>query len=115
MHRTRLDGAPTARLDWTPASPDTQLVLEVFDVSPTGDLTLLSRNATGVRGAVPGVAQTVTVPGNTTSARIPTGHHVEAWVMAGDVAFFKPYPGSAGGVLQAGPGSALTLPLRPLG
>ena len=33
----------------------------------------MSRNATGVRGAAPGVAQTVTVPGNTTSARIPTG------------------------------------------
>ena len=35
--------------------------------------------------------------------------------MAGDLAFFKPYAAGAGGVLEAGPSSTLTLPLRPLG
>ena len=37
------------------------------------------------------------------------------WRLPADLAFFKPYPGSAGGVLQAGPTSTLSLPLRPLG
>jgi predicted acyl esterase len=109
-----LDGGVTGRLSWTPASPDTQLVVKVFDVGPTGTLTLLSRGVQGVRGAVPGQTQTVTVAGSVMSARIQPGHHLEAWVSAGDAAFYKPYAGSAGGVLNAGPASTITIPLRPV-
>jgi predicted acyl esterase len=108
-----LDGASVTRLVWTPATPDTQLVVKVFDVGPDGTLTLLSRGVDGIRGATPGQAQTVTMTGSTMSARVFPGHHLETWVSAGDVAFFKPYAGSAGGVLSAGPDSTLTLPLRP--
>lgn len=108
-----LDGAVTGRLLWTPASPDTQLVLKLFDVGPTGRLTLLSRGVQGVRGAVPGQTQTVDITTTAMSARVKPGHHLEAWVSAGDVVFYKPYPGGLGGVLHAGPGSTLTLPLRP--
>jgi predicted acyl esterase len=107
-----LNGSPVVNVSWMPAGPDTQLVLQVFDVAPGGQLTLLSRGVTGVRGAVPGQARAITVPGNVMSARIPAGHHLEAWVLAGDLAFYKPYPGSIGGVLQAGPSSTFTVPLR---
>lgn len=107
-----LSGAPVGRLAWTPASPDTQLVLKVFDVAPDGRLTLLTRGVTGLRGALPGGRLAVRVAAATFSARIRRGHRVLAWVMAGDVGFYKPYPRSAGGVLQAGSASTLTLPLR---
>ena len=49
-----LSGAPSANLAWTPASPDSQLVLELFDEAPAGTLTLFSRGVAGLRGAVPG-------------------------------------------------------------
>jgi hypothetical protein len=110
-----LSGSPAARLAWTPSSPDTQLVLELFDERPDGTLTLLSRGVTGLRGAPTGAQQTVVVNGNAISARIHRGDRVRAWLMAGDSAFYRPYPGSAGGDLRLGSASTLTLPLRPLG
>jgi predicted acyl esterase len=111
---TELDGAPSARLAWTPASPDSQLVLKLFDRAPDGTLTLLSRAVAGVRGATPGQQQTVTLDGNDFSARLAAGHRLAIWVLSGDVAFYKPYPGAAGGVLGAGPVSSVTVPLRPV-
>lgn len=46
--------------------------------SPTRiEWTLLSRGVQGVRDAVPGQAQTVTVTGSTMSARVFPGHHLE--------------------------------------
>ncbi len=52
---TELSGTPHANLAWTPAAPDSQLVLELFDQAPDGTLTLFSRGVTGLRGAVPGI------------------------------------------------------------
>ena len=107
-----LSGQPSANLPWTPASTDSQLVLEVFDQSPSGTLTLFSRGVVGLRGAVPGVEQTVRIDGNAFSIRLPAGHRVLAWVMSGNTGSYKPYPGSAGGLLRMGDASTLTLPLR---
>jgi predicted acyl esterase len=111
---TELDGAPAARLAWTPASPDSQLVLKLFDSAPDGTLTLLSRAVAGVRGATPGQQRVVALDGNDFSARLAAGHRLVAWVTSGDIAFYKPYPGAAGGMLAAGPVSTLTVPLRSL-
>jgi len=108
-----LSGATSARLTWTPASPDTQLVLQVYDQAPDGTLTLLSRGVKGLRRATPGTPLRVRVTGTTFSARIRPGHRVLAWVMAGNFPFYKPYAGSLGGALQVGKGATLTLPLRP--
>ena len=107
----QLTGSPLARLRWTPAGADSQLVLEVFDQAPDGTLTLLSRGVMGLRGAVPGRVQRVAIRGQTFSALIRARHRILAWVMDGDAAFYKPYPDSAGGMLQAGGQSTLTLPL----
>ena len=68
------------------------------DEAPSGKLTLFSRGVQGLRGAVPGVERRVRVDGNAFSIRIPAGHRVRAWVMAGNQASYKPYPLSAGGV-----------------
>ncbi|MHB8681444.1 MAG: CocE/NonD family hydrolase [Acidimicrobiales bacterium] len=108
-----LAGAPEAMFGWVPAGPDSQLVLEVFDQAPDGTLTLLSRGVTGIRGAVPGQLHAVTVAGNTFSALVRAGDRVVTWVMDGDVAFYKPYVGGAGGLLRLGPTATLSLPLRP--
>jgi len=108
----QLVGGPIAQLAWTPATPDTQLALEIFDRAPDGTLTLLTRGVAGLRGAPPGVTQMVTVQAQTLSALIHAGHRVLVWVMDGDPAFYKPYPGSAGGILTAGAQSTLSLPLR---
>lgn len=108
---TEMSGAPRARLRWTPASPDTQLVLKVFDVAPDGAQQLVTRGVTGVRGAMPGTPLTVDVEANTFSQLVRKGHRLMAWVMAGDAGFYKPYPGSAGGTLALGE-STLSLPLR---
>jgi predicted acyl esterase len=110
---TELSGAPYANLAWTPAAPDSQLVLELFDQAPDGTLTLFSRGVTGLRGVLPGVERRVRVDGNAFSIRLAAGHRVVAWVMAGNLGFYKPYPDSVGGVLRMGDASTLTLPLRP--
>lgn len=107
-----VDGAPVARLRWTPAAVDTQLVLQVFDEAPDGTLTLLSRGVTGVRGATPGQAADVVVRGITTSALVHRGHRLLTWVAAGDLGVYEPYPGGAGGALTAGPRSTVTFSLR---
>jgi ABC-2 type transport system ATP-binding protein len=107
-----LSGAPFANLSWTPAAIDSQLVLELFDEAPSGKLTLFSRGVQGLRGALPGIERQVRVDGNAFSIRIPAGHRVRAWVMAGNQASYKPYPLSVGGVLRMGDASTLVLPLR---
>ena len=107
-----LSGSPVARLAWTPAGTDSQLVLKVLDQAPDGRLTLLTRGVQGIRGAQPAARQEVRVEASAFSALIPTGHRVVAWVTAGDSSFYKAYPGMAGGALEAGAGSTLTLPLR---
>jgi ABC-2 type transport system ATP-binding protein len=107
-----LSGAPSVNLSWTPAAPDSQLVLELFDQAPSGDLTLFSRGVQGLRGATPGVERTVRVDGSAFSIRLRAGHRVVAWVMGGNPALYKPYPDSVGGVLRMGDASTLTLPLR---
>lgn len=81
-------------------------------MAPDGTLTLLSRGVRGIRGAAPGVARTVSVRSDALSSLIPTDHRVLIWVTAGDSTFYKPYPLSAGGVLEAGEASTVTLPLR---
>ena len=108
-----LSGAPFANLSWTPATTDSQLVVEVFDEAPDGKLTLFSRGVQGLRGAVPGVERQVRINGNAFSIRIPAGHRVRAWVMAGNSALYKPYANSAGGILRMGDASTLALPLSP--
>ena len=107
-----LSGSPFANLAWTPASVDSQLVLELFDEAPDGTLTLFSRGVQGLRGALPGVERTVRVDANAFSIRLAAGHRVVAWVMGGNPALYKPYPTSVGGLLRMGDASTLTLPLR---
>lgn len=109
-----LDGAPIARLAWTPVGADSQLVLKVFDQAPDGRLTLLSRGVRGLRNQSPGARQSVSVTGDAFSAVLHTGHRAVFWVSAGDVPFYKPYPSSAGGTLEAGDASTVSLPLRSL-
>jgi hypothetical protein len=75
-------------------------------------MSLITRGVAGVRGAAPGAVQAVTVPAKTFSQLIRPGHRLVAWVLAGDVGFYKPFVPPAGGVLGTGPGSTLTVPLR---
>ncbi len=107
-----LSGQVHASLAWTPLTPDSQLVLKLFDRAPDGTMTLLSRGVEGIRGATPGVERQVEIAGQETSALIPAGHSLLAWVSAGELGFFKPYLTSLGGILGAGPGSTLSIPLR---
>jgi hypothetical protein len=107
-----LSGNVVAQLAWTPLSADTQLVLKVLDMAPDGTLTLLNRGVRGLRGAAVGVRQNVTVRSDALSSLIPDGHRALIWVTAGDSTFYKAYPGSVGGILEAGEASTATLPLR---
>jgi predicted acyl esterase len=107
-----LSGSALASLAWTPASPDTQLVLKLYDDGLDGRPTLITRGVLGLRGLQPGAGGTFSFSTNAFSVRIRKGHRLLAWVMAGDAGFFKPYPGSLGGTLQAGNASTLTLPVR---
>ena len=107
-----LSGGAVARLAWTPASSDSQLVLKILDMAPDGTLTLLSRGVQGIRGATPGEPLDVTVRSDQLSSLVPQGHRVLVWVTGGDTSFYKAYPSSAGGTLAAGDSSTVTLPLR---
>jgi len=109
-----LDGAASLRIPWTPLSPDSQVVVQVLDRGPDGKLTLLERGVQGIRGATPGVQIPVRVRTNEFSARIEKGHTLLVWVTAADPLFYKPYAGSLGGVLGAGPKASVSLPLRRL-
>jgi ABC-2 type transport system ATP-binding protein len=116
IHRpVELDGAASARIPWTPLSPDSQLVVQVLDRGPDGRLTLLERGVQGLRGATPGTEIPVHVRTNEFSARIKNGHSLLVWVTAADPLVYKPYVGSLGGVFGAGPKARITLPLLPLG
>ncbi|GEM_PF-2839932 len=106
-----LDGQPRIRIPWTPLSPDTQLVLMVYDRAPDGALTLLSRGVLGIRGAEPGTERVVRVAGNAMSAAIHPGHSLVAMIAASSPSFYLPYAPSLGGVAAAGPGASLSVPL----
>lgn len=104
-----LSGRATLRLRWTPAAPDTQLAVKLFDRAPDGTLTLLARGVAGLRGATPGQERTLTVRTNDFSVLVREGHAIVATIAAGDASFYKPFAGSsAGGLL--GP-SAIALPV----
>jgi len=107
-----LSGTPRATVSWTPAGPDSQLALKLFDRAPDGTLTLLSRGIAGLRGRTPGQPLRVALHGNATSALIRPGHSLLAWITASDLFYYKPYPGQAGGTLEVGPAATLTVPLR---
>lgn len=81
-------------------------------MAPDGTLTFLSRGVRGIRGVAPGAARSVTVRSDSLSTLIPQGHRVLVWVTAGDSSFYRPYAASAGGILEAGEASTVTLPLR---
>lgn len=50
-HRAHLGGIPVARIDVTPAAPRTNLVVNVYDVSPDGAATMITRGAAMVDAA----------------------------------------------------------------
>lgn len=108
-----VSGQSALRLRWTPSVPDTQLAVKVFDQAPDGTLTLVGRGVRGLRGATPGQQRTLRFKTNAFSLYVQAGHRLLVTVSAGDTSFYKPYSNSAaGGVLTAGPGSTVTLPLR---
>jgi ABC-2 type transport system ATP-binding protein len=111
-HRRELAGPVRARLEWTPASPDSQAVLRVFDRAPDGTLTLLARGVEGMRGATPGEARRLTVRANDFAALIRRSHSLLTWISAADAPFYKAYPASLGGTMLAGPTATLTVRLR---
>ncbi len=113
-HPVEVDGAGVAHLLWTPASPDSQVVVQILDRGPDGTLTLLERGVDGIRGATPGTPLRVTVSPNQFSARIERAHSLVIWISAADAFFYKPYPGSAGGTVEAGPKATVSIPLRRL-
>jgi len=109
-----LSGLTIAQLGWTPTGAESQLVVQLYDQAPGGALTLLSRGLRGLRGETPGQRRSVNVSGTTFSARIRRDHRLLVVVLAGNASFFKPFAGSAGGVLEAGPASTIDIPLRRL-
>jgi predicted acyl esterase len=112
--RRELAGPIRARFGWTPASPDSQAVLRVFDRAPDGTLTLLARGVEGMRGATTGEPLRLTVRANDFAALIRRGHSLLTWISAADAPFYKPYPASLGGTMEAGPSASLTVRLRSL-
>ena len=109
---TELAGSPVASLAWTPAGPDTQLVVKLYDQAPDGGLQLITRGVQGMRGAPAGQPLRVEVRDQAFSWLLRPGHRLLAWVMAGDAGFYKPYAGQAGGLLDLA-ASTLSVPLRP--
>ncbi|HYF28299.1 MAG TPA: CocE/NonD family hydrolase [Baekduia sp.] len=108
--RTReLAGTPVLHGTWTPAGPDSQLVVRLFDEAPDGTRTLLSRGVAGLRGALPGHARQVRVRAGAVAALLHAGHRLVLRVAAGDATFYKPFPGAVGGVLAD---ARLAVPLR---
>jgi len=106
-----MSGSPRTSLPWTPASPDTQLVFELFVQRPDGTLMIVSRGVQGLRSAQTGREQQVAIAGNDFSVRLRRGDRLVAWVMSGNAGFYKPYAGSLGGSLRTGNQATLTVPL----
>lgn len=113
MRRSR-DLLGSTRLDatFTPLSPDSQLVLKVFDLAPDGTATLLGRDASGMRLATPGQPKNVRLRTTEFAARIKKGHSFLALLTTADASFYKTYPGSLGGSVELGPNATIAVPLR---
>jgi ABC-2 type transport system ATP-binding protein len=109
---TQLVGSPQINVHWRPATPDSQVVLRVFDEAPDGTLTLLTRGVQGFRSPTAMTGYGVVLPAYAFGALIRKGHRVLARITASDATFYKPYPGMAGGVLGIGADTFLNLPVK---
>ena len=71
-----LAGAPALRLTVTPSQSDVSLFAYLYSVDALGVGQLLSHAPYSLRGATPGVAQTVDIALQATAARIPAGRRL---------------------------------------
>ena len=83
-HTAHLAGIPTAGVDAAPVAPDTNLVVNVYDIAPDGKATMISRGARLISGA--GVAELPLYPVEWTLHAghrigvLVSGANAEAWV-----------------------------------
>jgi predicted acyl esterase len=83
-HTAQLAGIPTAAVDAAPVAPDTNLVVNVYDVAPDGKATMISRGARLIDAA--GVAELPLYPVEWTLhpghrvGVLVSGANAEAWV-----------------------------------
>ncbi len=85
-HPAHLAGIPQATVDVTPTVPDTNLVVNVYDIAPDGRATMISRGARLVSGAGPAElplypSEWTFHPGHRIGVLV-SGANAEAWVHA---------------------------------
>ena len=85
-HTAHLAGIPTAKVDVAPVAPNTNLVVNLYDIAPNNKATMISRGARLVSGA--GVAELPLYPVEWTLAPghrlgvLVNGANAEAWIHA---------------------------------
>ena len=84
-------GAPTARLHILPNRPEVQVHAEVYDVSPEGEATLISRGHLGTRTAVAGQHRVAEVELATIHYTLAAGHRLRLVVANYNTTFAYPF------------------------
>ncbi|MDA0710618.1 MAG: CocE/NonD family hydrolase [bacterium] len=84
-------GAPVARLHLMPNCPQIQVVVDLYDVSPEGDRTLITRGQFGTRSAAPGQHLFVAIELRTIAYRLAVGHRLLLDISNYDTIYALPF------------------------
>ncbi|MBT3605197.1 MAG: CocE/NonD family hydrolase [Candidatus Latescibacteria bacterium] len=88
---TEMIGSPVAKLFVMPNRPQIQVVVDLYDVSPDGERTLITRGQFGTRTAQPGQHLTINIETRTIGYLIAAGHHLLLDVSNYDTTYAFPY------------------------
>ncbi len=88
---TEIVGSPTAKLFVMPNRPQLQVVVDLFDVSPNGERTLITRGQFGTRTAQPGQHLTINIDMRTIGYLIQSNHHLCLDISNYDTTYAFPY------------------------
>lgn len=88
---TEIVGAPAAKLFVIPNRPQMQVVADLYDVSPKGEHTLITRGQFGTRTAEPGQHLTIHLEMRTIGYLVPQDHHLRLDISNYDTTYAFPY------------------------
>ena len=88
---TEIVGSPTAKLFVMPNRPQLQVVVDLYDVSPNGERTLITRGQFGTRTAHPGQHLTINIAMRTIGYLVEKDHHLILDISNYDTTYAFPY------------------------
>ncbi|MFT5365913.1 MAG: putative acyl esterase [Candidatus Latescibacterota bacterium] len=88
---TEIVGSPVAKLFVMPNRPQIQVIVDLYDASPNGKRTLITRGQFGTRTAQPGQHLTINIEMRTIGYLVATDHHLLLDISNYDTTYAFPY------------------------